>query len=165
MSVFQKRNFSGVMRKELNGFNVLDRVQELSLLIERYDQADRESDIALFSEHDPLTNIKRGLAEKISSSTGKTLAECQVEAEEIVNQIKQNLMNPDVKSRICSSLKLLSDDLSNLSIGVVSAVLATLVTGGVLVFPILPALPEISIAVGGFILTRAGIEFICSDKN
>lgn len=149
----------------LNDFDVLALIEDLALLVEELDLADKESDIALFAEYDSLKNLKQGLAEKLSSSSGKTLSECQNEAEEIVNQIKQELTKPSVKSRICSTLKLLSGDFSNLSVGVVSAVLATLITGGVLTLPVFPSIPGITVAVAGFVFTRAGIEFLCSDNH
>lgn len=153
------------MFEKLDSFDILAMVEDLALLVEEHDRADKESDIALFAENDPLENLKQGLAEKLSSSSGRTLSECQNEAEEIVRQIKQELTKPTIKSQICSTLKLLSGDFSNLSVGVVSAVLATLITGGALSLPVLPALPGIAIAVGGFVLTRSGIEFVCSDSR
>jgi hypothetical protein len=153
------------MLEELKESNVLDKIEELTILIEEYDREDRESDIALFSKHDPLKNLKQALAEKLSSSTGKAITECQIEAQEIVSQITQELTKPSVKSRLCASLKLLSSDLSNLSVGVVSSVLATLITGGVITLPLLPAIPGLVTAVSVLVLTRAGIEFFCSDKR
>lgn len=147
----------------MNTLNILDSIQDLGLLIEKYDKADRESDIALFSEKDLLKNIKQGLADKLHQSTDKPLRECQKSAEEIVDSIQKELDKPAIKERVCASLRLLSGDLSNLSIGVVSAVLATLITGGLITLPMLPALPGMAVAVGSFVLTRAGIEFVCSE--
>jgi hypothetical protein len=139
--------------------NVLSQIRELAVLIEGYDKADQESDIALYAESNSLKNLKQALAEKLSTSTGKTFSECQIEAEELVSQVEQDVNNPTIKKRICSTLKLLSNDLNTLSVSVVSSVLATLATGGVISLPILPALPGITIAIGGFILTRAGVEY------
>jgi hypothetical protein len=153
------------MPDDLDKFNVLARTQELALLVEQLDRGDKESDLVLFAEHDPLKNLKQVLAVKLSDSTGKSLSECHNEAEKLVNQIRQEITKPTTKSRICSTLKLLSGDFSNLSLAVVSSVLATLITGGVISLPVIPALPGILVAVGAFVVTRAGIEFICSGNS
>ncbi|MEZ2236248.1 hypothetical protein [Microcoleus sp.] len=153
------------MPDNLDKFNVLARTQELVFLVEEHDRADQESDLVLFAEHDPLKNLKQALAEKLSFSTGNSLSECHNEAEKIVNQIRQEITKPTAKTRICSTLKLLSGDFSNLSVGVVSSVLATLITGGVISLPVIPALPGIVVGVGALVITRAGIEFICSGNS
>jgi hypothetical protein len=48
--------------------NVLSQIRELAVLIEGYDKADQESDIALYAESNSLKNLKQALAEKLSTS-------------------------------------------------------------------------------------------------
>lgn len=63
------------------------------------------------------------------------------------------------------ALKVLTSDVSNLSVGTVSGVIAALLTGSAISFPIVPVLPGIGAAVGCLLITRMSIEIYCSEDN
>lgn len=153
------------MKEDLNTIELLKSIDELASFIDEYDQADAKSEIAEFSEHDPLKNLKLGLAENLSSRTKEEFSVSQEEAEEIVSQVEQELIRPNARKQVCTALKILSNDGTNLSIGIVSGVVAGLIAGGTITLPVISALPGIGIAVACFWIVRVGIEVFCLEEK
>ena len=139
-------------------------IKDFDLLVSEFDESDRSSSFVPHSEQDPLRNVKRALAEKLSVSTGKPLSECERDVEELVDKIRSELLKPKVKDKLCSALKVLSGDVSDLSIGVVTGVIVALVAGGTLTLPALP-IYGLSLIATVYFLLRGGIQFICFESS
>jgi hypothetical protein len=148
-------------QENITDSNLLELVAELGNLIDKYDQI--EDNTASFAKEDPILNIKQALAEKLSYLTGKNIAECYIESEKILSEVKLEIEKPDRKSALCRSLKMLSSDVSGLNAGVIGGVISNLVSGGTMAMPIISVLPGIATAVASFYVLRIGIEVICSD--
>ncbi|AFY39483.1 hypothetical protein Lepto7376_3255 [[Leptolyngbya] sp. PCC 7376] len=145
------------------GTDLFTLVEQLEKNISELDREEKESGITPFSGSDPLRNLKRSVAYKIASKTGRTVRDCEQEANELVDKIQQELTKPNSKKRICAALRLLSNDISGISVGTVSAVIATLLSGGLITLSF--SSPIMIAAIGGFVFIRSSIELICFDNQ
>lgn len=153
------------VEEQFNETNVLNAVSELSAIIEEYDNYDRESGIVPYSEADKLKNVKRALAEKLSSETGKDFSECEKEADKIVEDMQAQLAQPNVKKKICNALKTLSSDINSITVGTITGVIVALIQAGAIAIPaaIIGAIPGFGLGLIGLICSRMILEFYCTE--
>lgn len=144
----------------LENENIFSLTEKLILSIDKFDQLDRESTINLFSEQDPLENLQKSLVELLNDDSGQSLSECEQKASEIIDIIKNEIYTPKISKKLCASLRLLANDMSQIPISVISGILAGITVGGVITVPIAPV---VFVSVGSLIIIRLGIEIMCEE--
>jgi len=131
--------------------------QELSVLVNEYDQQDRDSEVGQFSRPDPFKNIISGIAAKLRSKEEIGTDESLQVADEIVRQAEQNVKQPNIKKRICASLEMGTGD----SVALLSFLLE-LAKSGVLVVPFDPS-GTLLISAAALVVFRVGLKGFCTE--
>jgi hypothetical protein len=138
-----------------------NNIQELSGLVQEYEQGEQESELAEFSKYDPLKNLILGLAAKLRSQQNLGTNESLKKADEIVRQAEEEIKKPDARKRICAALKSFSEDAIALAPWILP-LLIELSKTGVIAISFDPT-GVFLISAACLVISKMGIQSFCAD--
>lgn len=153
----------GNLSKETFETEARNNFEELSSLVQEYEQGEQESELAEFAKYDPLKNIILGLAAKLRSKPEQDLStnESLERADELTRKAEEEIKKPNVKKKICASLKSGSGDAVKLTPAILP-LLIELIEGGVIAISFDPT-GTVLVSVACLIIIKMGVEGFCAD--
>ncbi|MEA5470233.1 hypothetical protein [Spirulina sp. 06S082] len=142
--------------------SVRKNIQDLSNLVEIYDNEEQESEFAEFAKYDPLKNLIQGLAEKLSSEQNLDEEESLKIADEIVRKAEYEIKKTSAKTRICAALKSMSEDSVKLAPWIFVPMLTELSKTGVIAISVDPS-GILLMTASCIIIARMGVALLCVD--